>query len=483
MKPFPLIAALSLSLCGAAPAQAPADAGQPGTPRPIEPMLDTQDFEEGEAPLWFPRTRFLGPAIETLQWIRSVAVETEHGLAWRADPADESAPFDISLYSGSPGVILFGMDLARITGRDEHLELAKKAADDLIHRLPDTLEAPGAAGLYTGAAGQSYVLFRLYEATGEARYLDAARGLFERILASAGPREADGRTIMWDGSTDIISGAAGIGLYLLYAQNDFADVRARETAIAAGRWLASVGVKTDDAGGGLKWPIAAGSDRFMPNFAHGTAGVAHFLATLVIFTADESAREAAFAGGRHLEAIANKDGGGRLVRHHDPRAGDDEEGDLFYLSWCHGPAGSARAYYTLHLLNFDKPWLEAVHQAGKSVASAGLPEARTPGYWDNDGVCCGGAGVLNFAIDLYALTRDKSWMAFAERMGDDLVRRSTHDEKGRRWAHAEHRTRPEDVRAQVGMMQGAAGIGRALLRIEAIARNCDCLVKLPDTPF
>lgn len=451
-------------------------------PRPVEPMLDTNDFAEGEAPLWFPQTRFLGPATDAWTWILSVAVETEHGLAWRADPSDESAPFDISLYSGAPGVILFGMDLARITGRNEHLETAKRAADDLIHRLPDTLDKPGAAGLYTGAAGQAYVLFRLYESTGEERYLNASRTLFEKILATAGPREVDGEKIMWDGYTDIISGAAGIGLYLLYAQNDFADVRARETAIAAGRWLASVGVKTEDAGGGLKWPVAVDSDRFMPNFAHGTAGVVHFLSALVIFTADDTARAAAFAGGRHLEAIANKDNGGRLVRHHEPRDGENAE-DLYYLSWCHGPAGSARAYYTLHQLNLDKPWLDAVHQAARSITSAGLPDARTPGYWDNYSACCGHAGILNFAIDMYGLTRDKSWMTLADRMGDDLVKHSIHDDKGRRWAHAEHRNKPEDIRAQVGMMQGAVGIGRALLRIEAIQRNCDCLVKLPDTPF
>lgn len=468
-----LTAALSPALAQDAPAP-----GAVEGPRPVEPMLDSNDFAEGEAPLWFPQTRFLGPAIETWQWILSVAVETEHGLAWRADPADESAPFDISLYSGSPGVILFGIDLARITGRNEHLDTAKRAADDLIHRLPETLDAPGAAGLYTGAAGQAYVLFRLYESTGEERYLNASRRLFEQILASAGPREVDGKSIMWDGSTDIISGAAGIGLYLLYAQNDFADIRARETAIAAGHWLASVGVASD---GGLKWPVAVGSggDKFMPNFAHGTAGVVHFLSTLVIFTADQTARDAAFAGGRHLEAIANKDNGGRLVPHHQ----EPDSDNLYYLSWCHGPAGSARAYYTLHQLNFDKPWLDAVHQAGKSITTAGLPDARTPGYWDNYSACCGHAGILNFAIDMYGLTRDKSWMTFADRMGDDLVKHATRDDQGMRWAHAEHRTKPEDIRSQVGMMQGAVGIGRALLRIEAIQRNCDCLVKLPDTPF
>ncbi len=470
-----LISLLLALLIVAAP---PARAQDAPAVVPPNPGVQVYDTEEVEVPLWFPQTRFLGPAIETMDWIRSVAVETEHGLAWRADPADESAPFDTSLYAGSPGVILFGMDLARITGKNEYLDTAKRAADDLLHRLPENLDAPGSAGLYTGAAGQAWVLFRLYEATGDERYHAAAERLFTMILDSAKPAgEGEHKGVMWgEGETDIISGAAGIGLYLLYSQNDFNSLRARETAVAAAHWLAGVGVESD---GGLKWPIAAGSDKFMPNFSHGTAGVVYFFGQVVIFTADQQARDAAFAGGRYLEAVANKDNGGRLVHHHD---GDDGK-DLYYLSWCHGPAGAARAYYTLYQLNFDKPWMAAVQQAAHSIETAGFPGVRTPGYWDNYGACCGAAGILNFDIDMYALTRDKAWMTRADQMGDDIVRHAAKDDAGLRWPHAEHRTKPDDIRAQTGLMQGAVGVGRALLRIEAIARNCDCLVKLPDTPF
>ena len=39
--------------------------------------------------------------------------------------------------------------------------------------------------------------------------------------------------------------------------------------------------------------------------------------------------------------------------------------------------------------------------------------------------------------------------------------------KGLRWVQAEHRVRPELLVAQTGYMQGAAGIGMWLLRLDA----------------
>ncbi len=449
-------------------APALAQDAEPESIRPVE----SPELIEGQKPQWMPDSAYLGPAYEAAKWLRSVAVETEHGLAWRADPSDEDAPFDISLYSGAPGVILYFIDIARVSGREEYFETARRGGDDLIARLPETLEGPGAAGLYTGAAGQSFVLEKLFQVTGDARYLAAADRLLEQIVEAA---EREGAGVQWGQSTDIISGGAGIGLFLLHVQRGVETIPMRGLVNDAAARLIEVGVEDK---GGLKWPLAADSERFMPNFSHGTAGVAYFLATNVIFTADEASRSAAIAGGRYLDNVADTSGGGRKILHHEN--GGEE---LFYLSWCHGPAGTARTYLRLHQVTGEQKWMDAVFEAAKTIESCGLPGARTPGYWENVSLCCGGAGVLDFYMDLYTHTRDEKWLKLAETMADDLVERATNDENGMRWAQAEHRTKPEDVRTQVGLMQGAAGVGRALLRIEAMARRCDCLIKLPDTPF
>lgn len=49
--------------------------------------------------------------------------------------------------------------------------------------------------------------------------------------------------------------------------------------------------------------------------------------------------------------------------------------------------------------------------------------------------------------------------------------------------HAEHRVRPKEVAAQTGWMQGAAGIGAWLLRLDAHQQNRQSSLRFPDLPF
>ena len=68
-------------------------------------------------------------------------------------------------------------------------------------------------------------------------------------------------------------------------------------------------------------------------------------------------------------------------------------------------------------------------------------------------------------------------------MTDDLLSRATRDDKGARWVQAEHRVRPELLVAQTGYMQGAAGIGMWLLRLDAQQRKRAPFVRFPDSPW
>ena len=84
---------------------------------------------------------------------------------------------------------------------------------------------------------------------------------------------------------DIIGGSAGIGLTLLYLHETRSQPGALDLAVEAGRLLASRGRPEHD---GLKWPMSEAYPRLMPNFSHGTAGVAYFLARLHGLTAEVS---------------------------------------------------------------------------------------------------------------------------------------------------------------------------------------------------
>jgi lantibiotic modifying enzyme len=216
----------------------------------------------------------------------------------------------------------------------------------------------------------------------------------------------------------------------------------------------------------------------MPNFSHGTAGIAYFLATLYRVTHERRFLDAAFAGARYLQSIAKTDGDICLVPHDQP-----DGLDLYYLGWCHGPTGTARLFYQLYKVTDEPMWMSWVGRSANALLTSGIPEQRTPGFWNNVSQCCGSAGVAQFFLDLHAATHERRYLEFAERMTADLMTRATHDDVGTRWVQAEHRVRPELLVAQTGYMQGAAGIGMWLLRLDAAQRGRAPFVRFPDTPW
>lgn len=406
-------------------------------------------------------------AIDAEKWIRASRVETAAGVTWPADPANPKST-SAALYSGSPGVVLFLLELHHATGRRDYLDEAKRGADDLITRIA----AEKGTGLYDGVAGLGFVLGETWRATKDDKYLKAAKQagavLAERAIVS-------GRGIQWSATTDIIAGGAGTGLFLLYAADVLRDDGARALAVRAADRLLELGIPEHN---GLKWQMNPTFSRLMPNFSHGTAGIAYFLATLHKATREPRFLEGASAGARYLQAIARTDGNICLVPHNQP-----DGLDLYYLSWCHGPAGTARLFYQLAQATGDKAWMTWVRRSAHALLTSGIPEQRTPGFWNNVSQCCGSAGVAQFMLDLHGVTRDAKHLAFAEKMTADLLARATRDGKGTRWVQAEHRVRPELLVAQTGYMQGAAGIGMWLLRLDARQRGRAPFVRFPDSPW
>jgi lantibiotic modifying enzyme len=394
-------------------------------------------------------------------------VQTVRGTAWPADPANPKT-VGTGLYNGAAGIVLFFLEAHRATQDAAFLQDARAGADYLLRSLPDEKQA----GLYVGLAGIGFTLQETFKATGDAKYRDGARQCL-RLLTERARHKGQG--VDWSETTDIIAGTAGIGLFLLYAARELEDPAARELAAAAGRRLIEQG---QPASGGLRWAMSPTFDRRMPNFSHGTAGVAYFLATLYRETKSQPFLDAALSGAAYLKAVAETGGDGCLILHHEP--GGEK---LFYLGWCHGPAGTARLFYRLHQVTGDRTWLDWVKRSARSVLDSGIPEKQTPGFWNNVSMCCGSAGVAEFSLDLHRVTGDKQYLAFARRLTTDLLARSTRDEKGRRWPSAEFRIKPEFVVAQTGYMQGAAGIGMWLLHLDGFERGRAGRITLPDSPF
>jgi lantibiotic modifying enzyme len=416
---------------------------------------------------------YLDVARRCAQWIDRSAQPGEGGVAWPADPL-KPASIGLDFYNGTPGVVYFVANLWHATGDPRWRDLAQRGGTYLVaasRRRGPTLDA----GLYTGLAGLAATYLALDALKVGPGWAEAARQAVGELVARAKP-VGDG--VEWSDANDIISGTAGTGLLLLDAAARLDDATARDMAVKAGRRLLRT---AQPAEGGLMWFPSASLQRNYPNFSHGTAGVAYFLATLRWQTGERAFLDPALAGARYLEAVATRRDGARAIFH---QSGGGE--NRFYLSWCHGPVGSARLFQRLRQTTGDTQWDVWLAELTRWILQSGAPERRSDGYWNNVSQCCGHAGIGQYWIDLARFPKTVGGLdlaALSDRVVRDTRARATDDESGLRWVQAENRTQPENLMAQTGFMQGAAGVGTFFLQLDALSRGAIWPTPWPDTPW
>jgi lantibiotic modifying enzyme len=274
----------------------------------------------------------------------------------------------------------------------------------------------------------------------------------------------------------MVSGTAGTGLTLLYLSKTLGRDDALELASAAGRRMIELSMPMTV---GRRWEMWPGYTREMPNFSHGTAGMAYFLASVGGETGNAEFVDAAVDGARYLQSIADVDGDSYLIHHNSP-----EGLDLYYLSWCHGPVGTSRLFWRLHELSGASEWLDWVHMGARGIMGTGVPENRTSGFWENVSQCGGNAGLGEYFLALQRMYGNAEYGQFVQRLNDDLLGRTTEGSDQAWWKQSEHRVRPELLVAQTGFMQGAAGVGKYFLHVDTMEQSgAGPAVILPDAPF
>ncbi|HEU5219676.1 MAG TPA: lanthionine synthetase LanC family protein [Gemmatimonadales bacterium] len=409
-------------------------------------------------------------AARCARWIGKSAQPVDGGLRWPADPL-KPEEVGLDFYNGMTGVVAFHAMLFDATGEAAWGDTARAGADHLAHQM-DGPSADLDAGLYSGLGGLAYTFGCLHRARLGDRYRDAAVRAAGQIAARA---RTVGEGAEWSDSNDIISGTAGTGLFLLGAGRSWKQDSLVALAIKAGHRLVATG---EAAEGGTMWYPAASFRRNYPNFSHGTSGVSYFLATLYEQTREPAFLNAALAGARYLDAVAHRENGTTKIFH-----STDGGENRYYLSWCHGPVGTARLFYRLHRITGEPRWLDWVDSLTKAVLESGVPEGRTTGYWNNISQCCGNVGIGQYCIDLARYHRSPALAAYRERVVKDTIARATDDADGLRWVQAENRVSPEGLVAQTGFMQGAAGVGTFFLQLDALERGAKWKFPQPDTPF
>lgn len=146
---------------------------------------------------------------------------------------------------------------------------------------------------------------------------------------------------------------------------------------------------------------------------------------------------------------------GFLVPHSDPPHRPDLI-ERYSLGWCNGPAGDAQVFRLLTHVTGDLAWARLANRCWHTVTGSGLPKRIRPGFWDNNGRCCGTAGVLALASD--RIVEEGDAFDFADVLIDDLAARATVDQGGARWSNYEHRATPPELEPRPGWAMGNAGI-------------------------
>jgi hypothetical protein len=259
--------------------------------------------------------------------------------------------------------------------------------------------------------------------------------------------------------TDLTLGTAGVLLGATWAHRNGVPRAAELAAHAAAVLL----VESEMHGEGLDWAfvptrflVDGGEDVRMPNLSHGLAGIATALALAGSEFTQPDWTAAATRGAHRLIELGDHSGGGLVVpRRVPPKPGEDP----VTFGWCHGPTGTSLLFAALGAAGVSEVSGETVEvwrrRCLSSVKRSGVPARLYPGFWDNDGRCCGTAGVAEVMLDAGEVD-------YGFELADALIDRATTDDTGTYWRFTEHRNADPMLPPGTGWMQGAAGIAAAL---------------------
>ncbi|MEV5784483.1 MULTISPECIES: lanthionine synthetase LanC family protein [Streptomyces] len=389
-----------------------------------------------------------GLAVDGLRWLTGAARETAGGgLAWTTRPSDDEP--DPMLYSGTAGNVPVLLEAWRHFGDDSYADAALRAA----RGIADSIDGIDDDSLYFGRTGMALVLRALHEELGDT----AAGAAADRALTLVRSR-FDGTR--WGELFELMGGNAGIGLGALLAGDAELAVLAMEPYLRTAERTAA----------GVHWAHRTGIESRLHHLSHGTLGIVLSLARVGVATGRADMVELALAGAADVVARDEAGPEGFLVPHSTPQYRPDVVEPLSY-GWCHGPAGDAQVFRLLRDTTADPGWAALADRCWHTVTRSGLPRRLRPGFWDNNGRCCGTAGVLALACDRIAEQQDP--YDFAHVLVADLADRAIRDGDGARWSNVEHRATPSDLEPRTGWAMGNAGIVRELLRFVRLSRGGD----------
>lgn len=406
---------------------------------------------------------FLNEARRIGDRLLAKAETDEPGMHWKTMTLDinGNSSFEKSenIYCGVSGIVLFFLELFKLTQDSRYMDAAKEGTKWVINycnKNPSRYFA-----FFTGRMGVPYTLLQMYKFTGKKEYL-------ENALAAARPCQE----ILEDNSTidDLLGGNSGTLLGLLHLH-----------AVSGEKWLldaidSSIRHLVDNANHGptgLYWDRSPQHINGLCGFSHGAAGVGFVFLELGYYFQNEifyRIAEQAFLYERYFfnQTKSRKNWP-------DLRKGiytDDNylehqkaflEGDLDFFTiggdmnaWCHGAAGIGlsrlRAYQLL-----KKPIYK--NEVQIAVEKTILTDIDSENPYPPFILCHGGGGSAELFLSAYQLFKDEKYFRLAKKIAvNALAFQKKHN-------HYLSGYKVKDKIEDTSLFMGNAGIGYFLLRM------------------
>ncbi len=377
-----------------------------------------------------------------------------------------------SLGAGAGGRAVFFLELYEATGNTAYLTWAKRESETMVSLSLAAIErGEFRAGLYSGLAGDTFVLSALQLISGETSHEETLSEMAQ-LMAEAG-RE----TLV----NDVIVGSSGVGIALLNLASEEDDALL-SMATAIGDSLLSRAIPDN---GGIYWMRAENMAFNLPNFSHGAAGIGYYLARLYETTRQSRFLEGAEHAAQYLMQVADQTDGLFLIPYGIPNEGLSTPYDI---GWAHGPAGSARLFNQLWLLTGNRVYRDAIDAHVRSLQASGIPDVFTDSTrWAGPvriDQRFGTSGVATFLLYEYRKNGNTEALQLARTLVNDLIDKSSLSASGRYWVLPKYGFQGGDGEASyTGYFYGAAGLGMALLDMHYVDIGSAPGIVFPDHVF
>ena len=406
-------------------------------------------------------------------------LEAQGEADWRQWPADALDPASIThdLGTGAAGIVVFLLRLHEAVGDRRYLALAEQGGRGLLRAL-DALASgddPRRTSLYRGLAGVGVAFLALHEATGDEVWRAAVDRVVNQLDGWAVP---DGAGVHWSPHfDDLLFGDAGTVLFLTFVADRLDHEAAADLARHGAR---SLGARGELAAHGRRWRFRRDRDFDLPNLTHGSAGAAFVLVTAAEVLADPALLEAGADAFRYVESLAERDGGALRVPY---GFGGNWDG-RYDFGWGHGIAGDVAAFRRLGDAAGGEVALRARLLEREAVATLAATDfaPSPPAPFSEGGTTLdlrfGRAGVLRALAAVAGPEAVAQRRALVERLAADAAQ----DDGVVSWPGTAPAFLGGGEVAYTGLLHGAAGIGLALLAVDAAENGRDLAAALPDEP-